>query len=84
MTPEQLADYTVEQWDESTFRNRLNSFDKKNVLTDDLKKAVVRACYDSRKALWLKFNEKATKGNAANIANTIRALSKEMGLGKMP
>ena len=84
MTPEQQADYTVEQWDENTFRNRLNSFDKKNVLTDDLKKAVVRACHGSRKELWLKFKEKATKGNAANIANTIRALSKELGLGKMP
>lgn len=84
MTPEQQADYTVEQWDDDTFRNRLNSFDKKNALTDDLKKAMVRACHGVRKELWLKFKEKATKGNAANIANTIRALSKEMGLGKMP
>lgn len=85
LTPEQRADATVADWNDDALRARMNAFIRsKGAPSDADKAAIVRALRGPRLSLWEDFKAHARGGEPAKIADAIRALSKSLGLGKMP
>lgn len=85
MTPESIADEEVAGWNDDAFRARLRNFIRaKGGPSEELKRAMVRALRSNRSEIWNKWKEQATRGDAAKVADAVRALSRSMSLGKMP
>ena len=86
MTPEQLAEHAVAQWDDNLFRTRLNSFNherrKGGPLDDNERLAMVRALRGPRQGLWAEFKAKATKGPAATALGFLHKFCKDKGVEK--
>lgn len=90
LTTEQQEDYKVAQLTPSQFRAKLDSFLTNKVETE--KQAVVRAlrleaaAAGSRRAFWDELKAKAQKkgGKVAQVEQSVRQISKQLNLGKMP
>jgi len=87
MTPEQRADWELEQLSPAQFEARLRAFHKekkKGGPGEDEKAAIIRVLRGSKLDVWTEFKSKATKGDLATAANAIRALNKQLNGDKMP
>lgn len=90
LTPEQQEDYKVAQLKPDQFRAKLDSFLTNKVETE--KQAVVRAlrldpaALGSRRSFWDELKTKAQKkgGKFAQVEQSVRQISKQLNLGKMP
>jgi CRISPR-associated protein Cmr6 len=85
MSPSEIADEEVQQWNDDAFHARLRNFIKtKGAPDEEIKKAMVRAMHNNKAHLWNAFKQKAVRGNDAKIADAIRTISRNMNMGKMP
>lgn len=82
MTPEQLADYEVQKWNDDKLRGRLSSPEQFLKLDSLLQTAVVRLLAEQRTELWLKIKQDAeskkvkTRQPAVKIRDEIYKLAK--------
>lgn len=81
MTKDQMADWRVARLTDAQFGGKITSFPS---LEKAEQQAIVRALRGARVSIWREFKGTAEKGRKAQIADAIRAVSRELGLGKMP
>lgn len=83
MSPEEVEDHKLAQLSDDQFRSKLQYFSRD--LAADEQAAVVRTLREGRVRFWEDLKQRARKGGHwAQVEQAIRAVSKKIGLGKMP